>query len=1641
MGAAVPQVITTDRASSSLVIDGSLKFDSSKSTHLTRTPSSVGNRRTWTWSAWVKRNKLSERVALFTAATDNTEILFEPDDKLRIYFYPGSYAGHTKTNASFRDTSAWYHIVFSVDTNQSGNANISKIYVNGVQQEVTYPNDWTQNGETNVNNTVAQYIGSRYGPGRLIDAQLSNVYLIDGQALGPENFGFTDPLTNTWKPKKYNVPKADTVLVGTPTYASSDFKTTGDKTSDQTGLSFSSWSGSYTGAETKLFKNSTDSAFTLNINLVGGTTDRYLWGSNNLTNWTYIANAGARYYQLSGYKYYATSEGSSSTALQAVAENGPNSFYLPFDGNSPIDQDKSGNGNNWEPVNFGGSVALDSDIITGGRPILNTTQGGAQAGVGVFGSLENKYYTVTTANGSVYQFDITSGDNPSLEFIRGATYRFDYTSHASHPLRFSSTNPDSSTTAYTEGTNTSVSNVITITVPHDAPDTLYYYCTAHASAMNGSISVTTDNTKADQYASNCVIALPLVGANSDVCASIACTATTKVMTNVGNAAASSDTSNFYRGSFEFDGSGDRVTAPAGADFAFGTDDFTIETWMNFSTVSSSADHVIVDFRPANSAYTDTFTFSTDRNNGFKIYTNDNLALGGNAPAVGKWHHIALVRNSGALQVFVDGIGAGSVSSGHAANNFSRNGAFKLGGLADGAASFTGYQSDVRIYKGVAKYTSDFVVSSPSPVILPDTPSGVSGGSKLAKITDGAVAFDGSGDYLSVTGPGTLAASSNWCMECTFYCTGDASGTYRIMGANESSESSEYLQMRIRLGQYQFYTENANTLTGTAAFNKWTHMALTKSGTTVRAFVDGKQLWSTTDNNADDITTLITGWGYGSEYFPGFISNARFVNGSSVYTADFTPPSAPLTNITNTYLLCCQSNTSAISVEVTPGTFSNSGTTYSSNVSGAVAGSPYDATKMFDGSISTYTDHNAQNSTITWTQTLTSVTSLRVYIHGGNSTNTVTTVGGSGTQVDTISTDFGPGWHNIVLGTTGSTINSIAFARGGSGNFLSIYAVEVNGTILIDNFYGKAIARAGDAAATNFNPFNTDINTVRGQETGYATLNPLATQRSGSITLSDGNLKATVGSTRTSAYASLPFVKKMYYELTFTNSAYVYGMAVSTDFNSTANSSPQRFIGESGGSYGVGNDGTVYNNGSSIGTVSSFAVNDCMGWAYDSDSGEFTIFKNGVNLGSFTASTSRTYYPAVSLLTSGAIAEFNFGQKPFKFPPPDGFRPLNTANTRPVKVISRPDQYVGVATYTSGNGSAVSVNSYNFAPELLWFKDRDGGNNWAIFDTVRGKFKLVCDNAGNESDASSQFSSFDDNGFTLTSTTSDMNRSTNQICSWGWKAGGNPGISTTAFWKDDQEYASAAAAGMNGGSITPIGASVGTKQGFSIITYRANLTQGATISHGLTQKPDFAIFKNRDSTLGNNEVDWGVYHSAVGASNKLELNQNFDKGAFPGPFNNTEPTSSVFTFGGGSQGHSYLTNGPSGDRFVGYIWHNVPGLQKFGSFEGNTNADGPFVELGFRPSIVLLKAIDDNANWMLYDNKRGTSNPNNFVLGPNVIDGGSTYDGYSSAYPIDFLSNGFKVRTNVTNSNSNTVIYMAWAEAPSVDLYGGGANAR
>ena len=162
---------------------------------------------------------------------------------------------------------------------------------------------------------------------------------------------------------------------------------------------------------------------------------------------------------------------------------------------------------------------------------------------------------------------------------------------------------------------------------------------------------------------------------------------------------------------------------------------------------------------------------------------------------------------------------------------------------------------------------------------------------------------------------------------------------------------------------------------------------------------------------------------------------------------------------------------------------------------------------------------------------------------------------------------------------------------------------------------------------------------------------------------------------------------------------------------------------------------------------------------------------------------------------------------------------------------------------------------------------------------------------------------------------------------------------------------------------------------------------------------------------------------------------------------------MFTFGGSPNafGHSYLTNGPSGDDFIAYIWHDVPGLQKFGKWTNNNSNDGAFIELGFGPALILLKNTDNVEQWYIID---GTRYPNNLgpgsstlvALQPSDNKTEATTAGQASSAGVDFLSNGFKIRSTNTSGGeisfgTRNYIYAAWAEAPSINLYGGQSNAR
>ena len=568
MGLALPQVVTSDRASGAQVIDGSLKFDGATTPQYLKRTLGAGNTKTYTMAYWFKYDSTTNGRRYVSTGYDSNSrsygFYIGDNSNLITFNDTGTDAANynVRPSAVLRDN-GWYHLVFNVDTTQSDDDDKVRIYINGVKQTSFGTNTRPSLNATGNMNTSGRELSigawnysNTYASG--LEGQIAQFYHIDGQALDASYFGYTDGLTNTWRPKKYtgsfNAPAgasngSSVVPTSTSNVAPSGSYGNGIATAallfggtelvngqnhirqDGGGIEWSPaipLTGSDVAGAKCLYFNNQSTSFNIEFKINGSWVTAQAnaqavigTGSALITlattgNWTGVRVTGGSNISVTTVAGIFVN----GNLVYAGTAAGVNGFYLPMDGSAPIGKDQSGNGNDYTPVNFGGSLELDNPNVSGARPILNTGTGGTVARPGVFGSEENLFYKVTTANGSVYQFDITSGNNPSLSFIRGATYRFDYTSHSSHPLRFSSTNPDSSTSAYTDGTNTSVSNVITITVPHNAPNTLYYYCTAHASAMNGSISVTTDETKADLYAWKNTLALPLVGNSSDVSNSV-----------------------------------------------------------------------------------------------------------------------------------------------------------------------------------------------------------------------------------------------------------------------------------------------------------------------------------------------------------------------------------------------------------------------------------------------------------------------------------------------------------------------------------------------------------------------------------------------------------------------------------------------------------------------------------------------------------------------------------------------------------------------------------------------------------------------------------------------------------------------------------------------------------------------------------------------------------------------------------------------------------------------------------------------------------------------------------------------------------------------------------------------------------------
>ena len=558
----------------------------------------------------------------------------------------------------------------------------------------------------------------------------------------------------------------------------------------------------------------------------------------------------------------------------------------------------------------------------------------------------------------------------------------------------------------------------------------------------------------------------------------------------------------------------------------------------------------------------------------------------------------------------------------------------------------------------------------------------------------------------------------------------------------------------------------------------------------------------------------------------------------------------------------------------------------------------------------------------------------------------------------------------------------------------------NGNTWTVNNISVAAGAGNDSLVDTPTNYGTDTGAGGEVRGNYATLNPLVVNaNSGQVTFSNGNLNLVYSSTATysSTIATIGVSSgKWYWEVTQTASSQNSNIGVVRDGDSLAN-----YVGQTANGYSYyGGAGNKYNNAIGVSYGASFAANDVIGVALDMDAGTITFYKNGVSQGQAYSGLSGLFYPAVSDGNSSATVAFvvNFGQRPFAYTAPSGFKALCTQNL-PDPTIADGSTAMDVALYT-GNGSTQTISGLGFSPDFVWLKTRSTAGSYDyhwLFDTIRGVNKGLSSNATLvEQSFTDTLTSFDSTGFTVGS---NMNQNTVPYAAWTWDAG-----SSTVT--------------NNDGSITSQ-VRANPSAGFSIVTYSGNGVVGSTIGHGLNAVPSMLIVKPR---TGVTTYGWRVYHASTGNTKYLNLNSSAAAATYT-DWNSTTPTSSVFSVDGTTAG----TVNVSGSTYVAYCFAPVEGYSAFGSYTGNGSADGPFVYTGFRPRWIMFKRTDATQNWTIIDTSRDTYNIMNRRLFANL----SYAEDQGIPNFIDITANGFKCRdSNISyNASGGTYIYAAFAENP------------
>jgi hypothetical protein len=520
------------------------------------------------------------------------------------------------------------------------------------------------------------------------------------------------------------------------------------------------------------------------------------------------------------------------------------------------------------------------------------------------------------------------------------------------------------------------------------------------------------------------------------------------------------------------------------------------------------------------------------------------------------------------------------------------------------------------------------------------------------------------------------------------------------------------------------------------------------------------------------------------------------------------------------------------------------------------------------------------------------------------------------------------------------------------------------------------------------------------ETAWSETNTAVSVSGGQLTTYDGlaNTEHLLGRTDTK-YPPVDFIRSLReLELDGYNDWYLgsqyemevvyYNLKPTTDNNTTVSSAQDN-------AYSVPQRTTANYTTTVPGQTSVTAFQAGGAQAFDSEtSGAFTYYTssapstNAANGKSFTAAGIAAGY------------NYNSGQKYSEYGITRAMRRVAYTGSEPSIGSAYQGGYYAGLYSLNGDGTAThalivadKANGENtgmralaqqkFSNGLYWIKDRQVSASHKLIDSVRG--------------VTNQLSS---DGTASETTYSDPD---NASVAWNWlAASGTEALDT--------------------GSINST-VSANPSAGFSIVSYTGNTTAGATVGHGLGVAPSFIFLKNKDSGT----QPWRVYHSSLGATKALRLNDDISAETDSAFWNNTAPSSTVVTLGNDNS-----TNA-TGDDYIAYCFAEVEGYSNFGSYTGNGNSsnDGPFVYLGFKPAVLIFKrSSSGSSSWYIFDAERDAYNPSNKALFPSFT---TSETSLGTNATIDFLSNGFKLRCGINytdlNNSGDTYVYAAFASNP------------